>query len=150
MSKNNSSQSALFSGPNNIPVTMMFDQPASSSDAGAILFGRIEARHGLIVAVSAALQDSRDQNKGRHSLGDVVEQHVYGIACGYEDGNEAKDLRHDTVQKLLLDRQPVSGAELASQPTLYRFENRISVREAIDMNMAQLNWVVERDRKSVV
>lgn len=147
MSKNNTSQSALFSGPNNKPVTMMFDQPASSSDAGAILLGRIEARHGLIVAVSAALQDSRDQNKVRHSLGDVVAQRVYGIACGYEDGNDAKDLRHDPVQKLLLDRQPVSGAELASQPTLSRFENSITVREAIDMNMAQLNWVVERHRK---
>src|SRR5690625_5972420 len=101
MSKNSTSQSALFSGPNSKPVTMMFDQPASSSDAGAILLGRIEARHGLMVAVSAALQDSRDQNKVRHSFGDLVAQRVYVIACGDEGGKDAKDRRHDARQKLL-------------------------------------------------
>src|SRR5690625_7017182 len=68
MSKNITSQVALFNGPNNKPVSMMFDQPASSSDAGAVLFSRIEKRHGLIAAVSAALHDSRDQVKVRHSL----------------------------------------------------------------------------------
>src|SRR5690625_2737164 len=118
MSKNITSQVALFNGPNNKPVSMMFDQPASSSDAGAVLFSRIEKRHGLIAAVSAALHDSRDQVKVRHSLGDVVAQRVYGIACGYEDGVDANELRHDPIPKLLLDRQPLSGAELASQPTL--------------------------------
>ena len=147
MSKFSISQSALFDGPNNKPVTMMFDQPANSSDAGAILLGRIEARHGLIAAVSAALQDDRNQAKVRHSLGDIVAQRVYGIACGYEDGNDAKDLRHDPVQKLLLNRQPVSGAELASQPTLSRFENSITGREAIDMSTALLDWTVARHRK---
>src|SRR5690554_6998790 len=94
MSKNITSQSALFNGSNNKPVTVMFDQPASSSDAGAILLGRIEARHGLIAAVSAALQDDRNQAKLRHSLGDIVAQRVYGIACGYEDGNDARSEEH--------------------------------------------------------
>src|SRR5690625_1118819 len=141
------SQSALFSGPNNKPVTMMFDQPASSSDAGAVLLARIEARHGLIAAVSAGLHDSRDQTKVRHSLGDVVTQRVYGIACGYEDGNDAAYLRHDPIQKLLLDRQPMSGAELASQPTLSRFENCISARDALRMSTSTLDWVIARHRK---
>src|SRR5690625_4815661 len=129
MTKNITSQSALFNGPSNRPVTMVFDQPASSSDAGA------------------ALQDDRNQAKVRHSLGDIVAQRVYGIACGYEDGKDAKDLRHDPVQKLLLNRQPVSGAELASQPSLSRLENSITGREAIDMSSALLDWIIARHRK---
>ena len=147
MNKNNTSQSALFSGPNNKPVTMTFDQPASSSDAGAILLGQIERQHGLIAQVSTALGYSRDQNKVRHSLADLAAQRVFGIACGYEDGVDANDLRHDPVQKLLLNRQPADGAELASQPTLSRFENSISDRDAVRLNTAVLDWVIARHKK---
>jgi Transposase DDE domain group 1 len=35
-------------------------------------------------------------------------------------------LRHDPIFKLLLDRLPETGAPLASQPTISRFENRVS------------------------
>jgi len=48
------------------------------------------------------------------------------IAAGYEDANDANTLRHDPIFKLLLDRLPETGAPLASQPTLSRFENRVS------------------------
>jgi Transposase DDE domain group 1 len=48
------------------------------------------------------------------------------IAAGYEDANDANTLRHDPIFTLLLDRLPETGAPLASQPTISRFENRIS------------------------
>ena len=47
----------------------------------------------------------------------------------------------------ILDRQPISGAELASQPTLSRFENSISAREALRMSISMLDWVIARHRK---
>jgi hypothetical protein len=54
---------------------------------------------------------------------------VFQIAAGYEDANDANTLRHDPIFKLLRDRLPESGAPLASQPTLSRFENRVSRTE---------------------
>lgn len=67
----------------------MFDQPTGSSDAGALLLGQIERRHGLNARVAGALRDNRDPGKVRHSLADVIAQRVYGLACGYEDSNNA-------------------------------------------------------------
>src|SRR3989442_15926432 len=48
------------------------------------------------------------------------------MAAGYEDANDADTLRDDPIFKLLLDRLPETGAPLASQPTLSRFENRVA------------------------
>jgi len=40
-------------------------------------------------------------------------------------------LSADPVHRLLLDRDPVEGDELASQPTLSRFENTMDVRQLV-------------------
>ena len=56
-------------------------------------------------------------------LADLLAQRIYGLACGYPDANDADRLAEDPIQKLLLGRDPVGGAPLASQPTLSRFEN---------------------------
>jgi hypothetical protein len=47
------------------------------------------------------------------------------VACGYADGNDTARLADDAVHKLLLDRDPLAGPALASQPTLSRFENAV-------------------------
>jgi hypothetical protein len=54
-----------------------------------------------------------------------VMQRVFGLACGYPDANDADRLAHDPIQKLLLDRDPIAGSALASQPTISRFENGV-------------------------
>ena len=53
------------------------------------------------------------------------------IACGYPDANDSARLSEDPVHKLLLDRDPIEGRALASQPTLSRFENGVGVKEAL-------------------
>ena len=55
-----------------------------------------------------------------------LSQRVYQIACGYEDCNDADDLRSDWAFKTALGRCPHSDGDLASQPTLSRFENFVS------------------------
>lgn len=105
------------------PLWARFDQPDSSSDAGAVLLRAVDERLGLTRSLAGALSDRRQGSKVRHSLQDVLRQRIYGIACGYEDNNDAARLRHNPTQKLLLDRDPFSGATLASQPTLSRFES---------------------------
>jgi hypothetical protein len=57
----------------------------------------------------------------------MVRSRVYGILAGYEDQNDHDTLRHDPVFKLLADRSPEDD-DLASQPTLSRFENAISIQ----------------------
>jgi hypothetical protein len=58
---------------------------------------------------------------------------VLQIAAGYEDANDANTLRHAPIFKLLLDRLPETGAPVASQPTISRFENRVSRTELYRM-----------------
>jgi hypothetical protein len=56
----------------------------------------------------------------------MVRSRVYSILAGYEDQNDHDTLRADPVFKLVADRSPNEG-DLASQPTLSRFENAISI-----------------------
>src|SRR5262245_39121476 len=57
----------------------------------------------------------------------MVRVRVYGILAGYDDQNDHDTLRSDPVFKLLADRSP-DATNLASQPTLSRFENAISIK----------------------
>jgi hypothetical protein len=52
---------------------------------------------------------------------------VYGILADYADQNDHDVLRSDPIFKLLCDRA-IEDDDLASQPTLSRFENAIDVR----------------------
>src|SRR5260370_28413420 len=69
------------------------------------------------------------------------------IACGYEDANDAARLASDPVHKLLVGRDPVEGEDLASQPTLSRFENSVGLKELFRMAEALAETVIERHRK---
>jgi hypothetical protein len=59
----------------------------------------------------------------RHEFVDLLRQRIFGIACGYADANDAARLANDPMHKLVLERDPITGERLASQPTLSRFEN---------------------------
>jgi hypothetical protein len=97
-----------------------------SSDAGLVLLKDPDEQLGLTRALAAVLSDSRDARRVNFTQHDLLKQRVFQIAAGYEDANDANTLRHDPIFKLLLDRLPETGAPLASQPTISRFENRVS------------------------
>ena len=107
-------------------VALDCDGGRLSSDAGLVLLKDIDDQLGLTRALAAALAESRDARRIRFTLEDLRKQRIFQIAAGYEDANDANTLRHDPLFKLLLDRLPETGAPLASQPTLSRFENRVS------------------------
>jgi hypothetical protein len=98
-----------------------------SSDAGLLPIRQFDERAGLTRAVAEALDDPRDPDLTEHSFLEMVRSRVYGILAGYEDQNDHDTLRHDPVFKVVADRSPEDDA-LASQPTLSRFENAISVK----------------------
>ena len=52
----------------------------------------------------------------------MLSQRVYGIDLGYEDANDADRLRGDAKMRLLVAGD-AAGEDMASQPSLSRFEN---------------------------
>ncbi|EQD79929.1 transposase, IS4, partial [mine drainage metagenome] len=85
--------------------------------------------------------------KVEHSIRDLVRQRLFGIACGYVDCNDSARLAQDPIQKLLIGRDPLTGAALASQPTLSRFENAPRRAELYRMGEELAESVIERHRK---
>jgi Transposase DDE domain group 1 len=107
-------------------VDLAFDGGRLSADAGVVLLKDIDDHLGLTRALAAVLSDPRDARRIHFTPEDLLKQRVFYIAAGYEDANDATTLRDDPIFKLRLDRLPESGASLASQPTISRFENRVS------------------------
>ncbi len=140
-------QSVLFGEDFCRPVTVSFDQPDSSSDGGAILLKMLDNQLSLTDRLAKCIQDSRQAGKVIHSCGDLLRQRIYGIASGYPDCNDADALATDPVQKLLLDRDPIEGQDLGSQPTLSRFENGPSSKELFRMAEEIADVVIERHAK---
>jgi Transposase DDE domain group 1 len=140
-------QSVLFSDLGGRPVVAKFDQEHASSDGGAILLQACDRRLGLTEALMDGIDDRRQSGKIRHGIGDLVRQRLYAIACGYPDANDASRLGADPIQKLLCDRDPVKGADLASQPTLSRFENAFDRVDLYRMGIALADTVIERHRR---
>jgi len=139
-----STQGVLFAEPFDLPLVARFDRPHASSDGGAILLKAADRRLGLMGALSNCLRDTRDPAKVRHGLDELLGQRVYGLACGYEDANDAARLADDPIHKLLLGRDAINGEALASQPTLSRFENGVTRGELLRMSEALFETVLRR------
>jgi len=129
VSDDSTTQCLLFPDICRKPVVAQFDQRESSSDGGALLLKAADRNLGLLDELSAGLQERRQAGKVDHSLRELMEQRVFSIACGYPDANDSARLSEDPIHKLLLDRDPIEGRDLASQPTLSRFENGVGVKE---------------------
>src|SRR5499426_2525256 len=114
-------------------VELDFDGGRLSSDAGLVLLKDPDEQLGLTHNLAAVLSDPRDPRRVHFTQRDLLKQRVLQIAAGYEDANDSNTLRHDPIFKLLLDRLPETGAPLASQPTISRFENRVSRTELYRM-----------------
>lgn len=147
MSEHTTTQSVLFPGIFERPVVAKFDQSQGSSDGGAILLKAADQRLGLTEALAACLEDERQPEKIRHEMHELLTQRIMAIACGYEDCNDAERLKSDPMQKLLIGRDPVKGKDLASQPTLSRFENAPDSQELFRMAEALADCVIERHRE---
>jgi hypothetical protein len=129
------------------PIHYQFDEPHSSSDGGALLLKAADQKLQLTAALAACLVDGRQATKVKHTVNDLMRQRVYGLASGYADANDAARLAADPIFKLLLDRSPITGSELSSQPTLSRFENSIGARQNYRLGLALARSVIERQRK---
>src|SRR2546426_3356573 len=129
------------------PIIARFDQPHASSDGGALLLKAIDDRLGLTWRLASAIHDRRQPGKVAHSLRDLLRQRVFGLACGYADCNDAARLVDDPIHKLLLERDPLDGAALGSQPTLSRFENAVGRADLYRLGTALADAVLTAHRE---
>ena len=125
MNSDSTTQTVLFPEIFSKPVVARLDQEDSSSDGGAVLLQAADRRLGLSEALGECLRDPRQPGKLTHTQLELLRQRIYGIALGYPDANDAQGLAEDPIHKLLLERDPVEGEPLASQPTISRFENAV-------------------------
>lgn len=139
-------QTVLFPDLFDRPLVATFDEQHASSDGGAVLLKAAERRYGLIDGFARSLVDERQLGKVRHTLADLLAQRIFGLACGHADANDADRLADDPIHKLLLGRDPVAGAPLASQPTISRFENGHGRQALYEMGRELAASVIERHR----
>ena len=109
-----------------LPIQIEVSDAPITSDAGLLPLRQFDDLIGLTQQFAAVLDDPRDPTRIDHTLPEMVRSRVFGILAGYADQNDHDTLRTDPVFKLIANRSP-DDADLASQPTLSRFENRIDI-----------------------
>ena len=109
------------------PVVIQPSESELTSDAGLLPIRQFDQLIGLTEQFAAALTDLRYQPSVDHTLQEMVRMRVFGILAGYPDQNDHDVLRSDPIFKIVAGRSP-QGDDLASQPTLSRFENAIDVK----------------------
>lgn len=110
-------------------VVAEFTAGPMTSDGGSLLLREIDKKTNISGLICQALCDPRDPAKVRHGQEEMLRQRLFAIALGYEDCNDHQSLRFDPGLKTAIGRLPETGQPLASQPTLSRFENRVSTTE---------------------
>src|SRR5918998_984717 len=108
------------------PVEIEVSAAPLTSDTGLIPIRQFDEQIRLTEQFAAALDARRDLAHVRQPILSMVRQRIYGIIADYEDQNDHDTLRSDPVFKLIADRLP-DDPDLASQPTLSRFENAVSI-----------------------
>jgi len=147
--RDSATQGVLFPALTRKSIRAVFDEPNQSSDGGLILLQAADRALRLTERIARALGDRRDPSKVEHSVEELVRQRVFGLAAGYADGNDAARIGSDPMQKLVVGRDPLSGADLASQPTLSRFENRPDRKDLLRAGWTLLTTVVDHHRRRI-
>ena len=105
-------------------ISINFSAEEISSDGAIILLEKIERKHRLIESFSKILPDNRCAHLVEHSINKLLKQRVFLMIQGYEDANDVIQLKNAPLIKDVLQ------GNLASQPTISRFENTMD-RQAI-------------------
>lgn len=139
----NKSIKIKFKGFKKKEVIADFTGGKITSEAGLLLFREIEKKYKIIKRMSECIQDTREQIKVLHSVEELMKQRVYAIAGGYEDVNDHKELRNDSLFKLLCEKESDSEDGLSSPSTICRFENRVIRKELLEMSKIMVENFIE-------
>ncbi len=108
------------------PIVVEPSDAQISSDAGLLPVRQLDEQIGLTRQFAEALSDRRHSGYVDHTFLEMTRMRIYGVLADYPDQNDHDVLRSDPIFKLICDRS-IEDDDLASQPTLSRFENAIDV-----------------------
>ncbi|RLB59043.1 MAG: IS1380 family transposase, partial [Deltaproteobacteria bacterium] len=100
----------------------------------------------MIKKFSNYIPDNRNQNLIDYTIYDQLKQRVFMLMLGYEDANDVFHLKNDPIFKDVLQ------GNLASQPTISRFENSLDKRDIFELMNVWLNNYVSslKGRKEII
>lgn len=119
-------QMLIFTDISKKRVSVDFNGGEITSDSGLLFLREVEKRIGIIERISQIITDRRHPSYIDHDIYTLLKQRIFQIASDYEDGDDCDTLRKDPALKISCDKNPISDLDLASQPTMSRFENSIS------------------------
>lgn len=106
-------------------IQVSFGELDQTKLGGAPLLAKLESEIGLVTGAAKAMRDSRLSWQTKFPIEHLLWQRVLLICCGYEDACDGALLAHDPGLRLAL--LPEEQMELASQPTMSRFETGMSL-----------------------
>lgn len=120
----------------NQSVSVDFSAQEISSDGSLILLEKLERDHKLLSHFAALLPDDRNPKQITYSREHQLKQRVFMLMLGYEDANDVTHLQKDPLFKDILQ------GDLASQPTISRFENSLDKESIFKLSYAWIDRYV--------
>jgi hypothetical protein len=102
-------------------LVLRFCGSVITSDGGLLAYRELDDAVGLTDTSADALADARTGKNGRHLLGGLLRQSVFGRLAGYEDVNDADRLCRDPAMRWVVGDRAVTGYA-ASASQMGRFE----------------------------
>ena len=127
-------------------ISIDFSADEISSDGSLVLLEKLEREHGLIRYFSNSIPDSRNPKLITYTRESQLKQRVYMLMLGYEDNNDVTHLQYDPLFKDVLQ------GDLASQPTMSRFENSMDLRSIFELSNLWVDRYIEslKGRKEII
>jgi hypothetical protein len=104
-------------------LMLQFRGSTITSDAGLLAYSEIDDALHLTDTAANTLADARTGKNGRHRLGGLLRQSVFGRLAGYEDVNDAERLCRDPAMRWVVGDRAISGSA-ASASQIGRFETK--------------------------
>ena len=102
-------------------IKLEFHGARITSDGGLRAYRELDDAFGLSDVAITQLFDGRRGKNGRHTLGGLFRQSVFGRLAGYEDVNDAERLARDPAMRAIVGREGLDRAA-ASSSQMGRFE----------------------------
>lgn len=127
-------------------IEIEFSKNNMSSDTGLLLFKPIFKKLKISEKMSKILHDPRNPFYIQHSQHELIEQRLALMICGYNDHNDSDTLRKDPIFKLF-SKGANNNFHLASTPTMFRFDDRVTLKECKKLVELQVQLYMERNLK---
>ena len=129
------------------PAVISFDGDDVSGNAGVLLAAQAEKLTKLIKGAAVRLDDHRTASLIKHNQFELVAQRVFQIVAGFPAGDDSDFLRGDPVMKAGTGRNPLTGADLASQPTQSRSEGGRNYKELYRLSQWLVDYYIQCQRR---